>query len=302
MRNFIKNTALTLGFDACGITPATELKADKAYMKAWLDAGMQGDMQYLERNFDKRFNPSLLVPGCKSVIVTLTNYYPERNQPADAPKIARYAWPAVDYHFVIKEKLSLLAKAISKEFGDDCFNHEVQHTFVDSAPIAEKSFAQQAGLGWIGKNKLLISPQFGSFCFIGVLLINKEMLYDAPMSDKCGTCMRCIDACPTKALNNGVLDARRCISYLTLETKKDVPEDLKSRMNAYVKGCDICAEVCPWNIKCSKPHSQPELKASKEITGWNKEDWLNLSKAEFNSIFRKSAVRRGGFERLKELL
>ncbi len=302
MQNFIKNTALAFGFDACGIASATELSADKAYMKSWLEAGMQGDMQYLERNFDKRFNPALLVPGCKSVIVTLTNYYPEGNQPAGAPIIARYAWPEVDYHITIKQKLNQLEQTIRKEFGDDYFNDEVQHLFVDSAPFAEKSFAQQAGLGWIGKNKLLISPRFGSFCFIGILLINREMNYDKPMENKCGTCTRCINACPSKALNNGVLEARRCISYLTLETKKDVPLDLKSQLNGYIKGCDICADVCPWNIKRSKPHAHPELKSVKEIFELTKEDWSKLSREKFNSIFSKSAIKRGGFERLKELL
>ncbi len=300
MHNFIKNTALALGFDACGIAPATELSDHKACMKTWLDAGMHGDMQYLERNFDKRFNPALLVPGCKSVIVTLTNYFSAEKQPANAPKIAQYAWPDVDYHFTIKEKLNHLEQTIRKEFGDDCFNDDVQHLFVDSAPFAEKSFAQQAGLGWIGKNKLLISPRFGSFCFIGVLLINREIDYDIPMENKCGTCKRCIDACPTKALNNGVLDARRCISYLTLETKKDVPGNLKSRMNGYIKGCDICADVCPWNIKYAKAHTHSWLIAKKEITVWTKEDWSKLSEAEFKRIFSKSAVKRGGFERLKE--
>ncbi len=302
MHDFIINTAQKLGFDACGIAPATEITADKVYMKAWLGMGMQGDMQYLERNFEKRFNPALLVPGCRSVIVTLTNYFTSENQPADAPKIARYAWLESDYHIVIKERLNQLKKSIIKEFGDECFNKDVQHLFVDSAPFAEKSFAQQAGLGWIGKNKLLISPQLGSFCYIGVLLINKEMKYDKPMSDKCGTCTRCIKACPTKALNNGMLDARNCISYLTLETKREIPESLKIQLNGYIKGCDICADICPWNIKHSKPHSNPCLKSTKEITLWTKEKWNNLTKVEFNSVFSKSAVKRCGFERLKELM
>ncbi len=302
MHTFIKNTAQNLGFDACGISPADELTGDKVYMKNWLKVGLNGDMQYLERNFDKRFDPRLLVPGCKSVIVTLTNYYTSENQPENAPKVAKYGWPEVDYHFVIKAKLSQLEQAIRNEFGNDCFNDDCQHLFVDSAPFAEKSFAQRAGLGWVGKNKLLISPVLGSFCFIGILLINNEMVYDEPIRDKCGNCTRCIDACPTKALQNGVLDARRCISYLTLETKREIQEDLKPYISGYVKGCDICANVCPWNKKLSKQHDQIELKPVKEILEFTKEDWLQLSQTEFNRIFGKSAIKRGGFERLKEMI
>jgi epoxyqueuosine reductase len=302
MHNFIKHTALTLGFDACGIAAARELTADKAYMKTWLENGMYGDMLYLVRNFEKRFNPALMVPGCKSVIVTLTNYFTVEKQPPGAPKIARYAWPEVDYHITIKQKLHRLEKAIREEYGDDCFNDEVQHLFVDSAPFAEKSFAQQAGLGWIGKNKLLISPVLGSFCYIGVLLINKEMTYDKPMENRCGSCTRCIQTCPTKALNYGVLDARSCISYFTLETKSKISETSKLNLSGYVKGCDICAEICPWNIKHSKQHVHKELNPTPEIFEWTKQDWKLLTKERFNKVFSKSAVRRGGFERLKELM
>lgn len=302
MYNFIKHTALTLGFDACGIVAAKELTSDKAYMRTWLENEMHGDMLYLERNFEKRFDPALLVPGCKSVIVTLTNYFTDKSQPADAPKIARYAWSEIDYHNVIKQKLLQLEQTIQNEYGDDCFNHEVQHLFVDSAPFAEKSFAQQAGLGWIGKNKLLISPVFGSFCYIGVLLINKEMNYDKPMENRCGSCTRCIEACPTKALNYEVLDARKCISYFTLETKRAIPESLKPKFSGCVKGCDICADVCPWNIKHSKQHIHKELNPTPEIFEWTKQDWKLLTKEKFNKVFCKSAVRRGGFERLNELM
>jgi epoxyqueuosine reductase len=300
MTNFIKQKALEIGFDACGIAKAEALNQDAAFMKAWLEAGMHGDMQYLERNFEKRTNPAVLVPETKSVVVVLLNYYPEKSQPADAPRIARYAHSAVDYHTVIKSMLAKLEAHIIKEYGADIVNSTFQHSFVDSAPILERRWAQRAGLGWIGKHTQLIAPNIGSYCFIGILLLNKELEFDKPLSDKCGTCTRCIDACPTNALNGRSLDARKCISYQTIENKSSVADEIRPKLSGCALGCDICAEVCPWNKKWAKPHRNEQLKPVDEIYTYQKENWQNLSKEKFGVIFKNSAIKRAGYEKLKE--
>lgn len=300
MQHFIKQKAMEIGFDACGIARAEALTDDALFMKNWLDNNMHGDMHYLARNFEKRTNPQELVPGTKSVVVLLLNYNPEQHQPADAPRIARYAHSASDYHTVIKNKLAELEAVLVAEYGSEIINAQLQHSFVDSAPILERRWAQRAGLGWIGKHTQLIAPNIGSYCFIGILLLNTEMEYDQPIKDRCGSCTRCIDACPTQALNGQSLDARKCISYQTIESKNPVSEIIKHKLSGCVIGCDICAEVCPWNNKWAKPHHHPELKPVDQIYSYQLDNWQELQRDEFNRIFKSSAIKRAGFDKLKE--
>lgn len=302
MTNFIKQKALEIGFDACGIARAEYLEEDAMFMKKWLAESNHADMHYLERNFEKRTNPQVLVPGTKSVVVVLLNYYPNKNQPTDAPRIARYAHSATDYHSVLKKMLSDLETSIIESFGNKIVNSEFQHSFVDSAPILERRWAQRAGLGWIGKHTQLIAPNIGSYCFIGILLLNKELDYDTPLPDRCGTCTRCIDACPTNALNGKSLDARKCISYQTIENKNSVAAEIQPKLNGCVLGCDICAEVCPWNKKWAKPNNKASLEAVDEIYSFRKVDWQALSKDKFDTIFKNSAIKRAGYEKLRENL
>ena len=301
MTEFIKNTALKIGFDACGIAKADFLNEDAGFMKTWLGNGFHGEMGYLERNFDKRTDPTLLVEGCKSIIVTLMNYFPEEFQAVDAPKISKYAYSRIDYHTVMREKLEMLENRIKDEFGESCFNADQQHRFVDSAPVLERQWAVRAGLGWIGKNKMLINPVLGSFCFIGVILINKELEYDKPIKDHCGTCRKCLDACPTGALTeNAGLDARKCISYQTIEKKTEIAKEIQSKLSGYAYGCDICNDVCPWNRTRAKANSHKEFEPLNEIIGWNIDEWDNLTQKEFKLIFKNSAIQRAGYMKLKQ--
>lgn len=298
--HMIKEMALTIGFDACGIAKAEELKEDAAFLSLWLKKEMHGEMGYLARNFEKRIDPRVLVPGCKSVVVVLLNYYPVELQKSDVPKIAKYAYSATDYHYVLKAKLTELEEQICAHYGHDsvCIGH--QHSFVDSAPVLERRWAEKAGLGWIGKHKQLIHPNIGSYCFIGILMLNIETDYDTPIRARCGTCTRCLDACPTKALSNGVLDARRCISYLTIENKNEVPEEFHKHLSNYAIGCDICADVCPWNHKWAKPHNHKELLPVEQLFTWDTKNWQEIDKTTFNQTFRSSAIKRAGFEKLKQ--
>lgn len=300
MHNFIKQTALSIGFDACGIAKAEALTEDAAFMESWLVEGQHGDMSWLARNFEKRTNPQLLVPGCKSVVVVLLNYFPEEKQNPDAPKIAKYAHSETDYHLVIKAKLNELEQKITEVYGKDIVVPEFQHLFVDSAPVLERRWAQRAGLGWIGKHTQLIHPGLGSYCFIGILMLNVETEYDQPIRPRCGNCTRCMDACPTKAINNGSLDARRCISFLTIESKSDIPEEFQSKLSGCALGCDICADVCPWNAKWAVPNNHTELKPAAGMLHWDKSEWQNLSQEQFNVTFRHSAIKRAGFVKLKK--
>jgi len=300
MHTFIKQKALETGFDACGIAKAEALESDALFLKQWLQKGMHGEMKYLERNFEKRTNPQVLVPETKSVVVVLLNYYTEKNQPAGSPQIARYAHSETDYHTVMKSMLAKLETAIVTKYGAEVINHNFQHSFVDSAPILERRWAQRAGLGWIGKHTQLIAPAIGSYCFIGVLLLNKELEYDTPMPDRCGKCTRCIDACPTNALNGRSLDARKCISYQTIENKKPVADEIRSKLSGCVLGCDICADVCPWNNKWAKPHHNSLLKPVEVIYSYKKEDWAAWTKEDFGIQFKNSAIKRAGYEKLKE--
>ncbi|MCE5331771.1 MAG: tRNA epoxyqueuosine(34) reductase QueG [Bacteroidales bacterium] len=300
MHQFIKQTALSVGFDACGIAKATALTEDAEFMQQWLHEGKQGEMHYLERNFEKRTDPRLLVQGCKSVVVVLMNYFPQKTQPETAPKIARYAYSEIDYHTVLRTKLKKLEDIIIEKSGSESVNSLYQHSFVDSAPVLERRWAERAGLGWIGKHTQLITPGWGSYCFIGILMLNFETGYDVPEANRCGSCARCIEACPTNALNGKSIDARRCISYQTIELKKTVEIEIQPLLSGCALGCDICADVCPWNKKWAKPHIHSELKPVEEILSWEHPDWQQLTAEKFNTTFRSSAIKRAGFEKLKE--
>lgn len=301
LTDFIKQQALELGFDACGVAKAEFLEEDFAFFSSWLIEDFHADMNYLERNTEKRFDPRAMVENCKSVIVVLLNYYPAEIQENNQYKIAKYAYSKVDYHTVIKTKLLELENRISSTFGEECFSEKQQHLFVDSAPVFERRWAQKAGLGWIGRNKMLIHPEFGSHAFLAELFINQELEYDTPIKNRCGKCRKCLDACPTKALTETQgLDARLCISYQTIENKKDISSKVKSKLEGNVFGCDICNDVCPWNKSRNKSHKINELEPIKEIREWKKQDWKNMTEETFYTVFKYSAMKRAGFQKLKK--
>jgi epoxyqueuosine reductase len=297
----IKNAALSIGFDACGIAKADELSDDAEFLQSWLQKGNHAEMSYLARNFEKRTDPRKLVPECKSVVVVLLNYYPKQIQNTIAPQIAKFSYSKIDYHLVMKLKLRELERQIC-----DCYGHESvsdnQHVFVDSAPVLERRWAERAGLGWLGKHTQLIHPGLGSYTFIGILMLNIDAEYDVPIRNKCGNCTRCVDACPTQAISNGSLDARKCISYQTIENKNEIPSELHTKLSNCIIGCDICSDVCPWNKKWSKPHSHEELAPISEVLGWDIAKWQNLSKVDFDSAFGNSAIKRAGFQKVKQII
>lgn len=295
----IKTKAKKLGLDACAILPAAALTGDEQNFKSWLQNDFHGEMDYMARNIDKRLDPRLLVENAKTIIVVLQNYYPKQVQTDQtAPVISKYAY-GTDYHFVLKDKLKSLLSFIQNEI-QPCSGRP----FVDSAPVLERAWAKQAGLGWIGKNSNLISVEHGSFFFIGELILDIELPYDKPklISDHCGKCTRCIDACPTKAIvADKVVDARRCISYQTIELKGNLDENLKSRFENRVFGCDICQDVCPWNLKSEK-NSEPEFVPNPRLLQLTKSEWHEMEKPLFDELFKKSAVKRTGFSGLKRNL
>ena len=268
-RKIIKEKAKSLGFLECAILPAGFLSEEKDHFQKWLDAGMHGEMGYMERNMDKRLDPRLLVENAQSILIVLLNYFPEKTQQdEDAPVLSKYAY-GTDYHFVMKAKLKELLAFISDEIAP-CNGRP----FVDSAPVLERAWARRAGLGWVGKNSNLISVHHGSFFFIGELIIDIELPYDEPkvVSDHCGNCTRCIDACPTNAITgNRTIDARKCISYQTIELRGDLDENLKGQFENRVFGCDICQDVCPWNLK-AEPHREPGLKGHEKILELSREE------------------------------
>ena len=303
---FIKQAASQVGFDACGIAKADELHEDAIYLKQWLKEEKHGDMYFLTQNFEKRTDPRKLVPGSKSVVAVLLNYFPEKVQNTTAPQIAKYAYSAVDYHYVLKQKLKLLEQKITEKYGSEIVASNYQHSFVDSAPVLERRWAQLAGLGWIGKNRQLIHPGLGSFVFIGILMLNAETEYDEPIPNRCGKCTRCLDACPTEALENNGMNATKCISYLTIESKHGIDAQFHSKLSNYALGCDICADVCPWNKKWATANQHtglsPEYQNSENnsVLDWDTESWQNLSKETFNIVFKNSAVKRAGYNKLME--
>lgn len=286
--HMIREEAKRLGFDQCGIARAVELTEDARRLEQWLKQGFQGNMGYMERNFDLRIDPRKLVPGARSVITLLLNYYPGTRQEPDAVKIAKYAW-GTDYHYVIREKLNALLDFIRHHIG------EVQgRGFVDSAPVLERSWAQRSGLGWVGKNANLISKSSGSFFFLATLISDLELEPDAPFrTDHCGTCTRCIDACPTEAIAGPqLIDGSKCISYLTIELKEAlIPEDLQPKMEGWAFGCDICQDVCPWN-RFSRPTEEPHFQPLPQVLNLSLNEWEALSESSFKQYFKHSPLSR----------
>ena len=295
----IRTLAASLGFDAVGFASATRLDGEASHLRAWLDAGHHAGMAWMEGHFDKRVDPTLLVEGAKSVVVVLLSYKPAEVQPADAPQFAKYAY-GDDYHEVIKAKLWELLAQI-KEIEPEADGRP----FVDSAPVLERAWAERAGLGWIGKSALLLNRELGSLTFIGTLMLNLELDYGTPVRPSCGTCTRCIDACPTGAIvAPKVVDARRCISYQTIENRGEIPADIQRLLGNRVFGCDACLDACPWNAKVI-PNNHPELAPRKAILTYTAAQWQAVDEAQFAAIFRRSAVKRAklsGFRRNLEVV
>ncbi|WP_034888506.1 tRNA epoxyqueuosine(34) reductase QueG [Gillisia sp. Hel_I_29] len=289
----IKTEAKRLGFMSCGISKAEFLEEEAPRLETWLQKNMHGEMSYMENHFDKRLDPTKLVEGSKSVISLLLNYYPSEFQREDTYKISKYAF-GTDYHFVIKDKLKNLLKYIQDEIG------EVDgRAFVDSAPVLDKAWAARSGLGWIGKNANLLTKQVGSYYFIAELIVDLELEYDTPVTDHCGSCTACIDACPTQAIVEPYkVDGSKCISYFTIELKNELPNSYKDQFNDWMFGCDVCQDVCPWN-KFSQPHNEPLFNPNLRLLDNSKKDWEELTKETFNEIFKKSAVKRTKFEGLR---
>jgi len=284
--NLIKSEAKRLGFLSCGISKAEFLEEEAPRLEAWLNKNRHGEMTYMENHFDKRLDPTLLVPDSKSVVSLLLNYYPEKQQREDSYKISKYAY-GTDYHFVIKDKLKSLFNFIQEEIGE--VNGRV---FVDSAPVLDKAWAAKSGLGWIGKHSNLITKETGSFYFIAELIIDLELDYDFPTTDHCGTCTACIDACPTQAIVDPfVVDGSKCISYFTIELKNEIPSNVRGQFDDWMFGCDICQDVCPWN-RFSKSHNEPLFNTNPILLSHSKKDWEELTQEVFQNIFKKSPIKR----------
>lgn len=293
----IKDHAKRLGFLSCGISRAEFLEDEAPRLEQWLRQGHNGSMSYMERNFDKRLDPTKLVPGAKSVVSLLYNYFPKESQSdTSAPKISKYAY-GKDYHVVIKDKLYELMHLLKEEIG------EIKgRVFVDSAPVLDKVWAAKAGLGWIGKHTNLISKQVGSFYFIAELIIDLPLAQDAPVTDHCGSCTACIDACPTQAIVAPYqVDGSKCISYFTIELKEAIPQEVKGQFDNWAFGCDVCQDVCPWN-RFSTPHQEPQFEPSPGLLQMSKGDWQEITESVFDRLFAESAVQRTQFSGLKRNL
>ena len=291
----IKAEALRLGFIACGISKADFLADEAPRLEEWLNKNHHGEMAYMANHFDKRLDPRLLVEGAKSVVSLTLNYFTEQHQTdLNAPKISKYAYGA-DYHTVIKEKLKELMAFINDNIGD-----VGGRCFVDSAPVMDKAWAQKAGLGWRGKNSNLISKNAGSFFFIAELIIDLDLAYDAPFAaDHCGSCTRCIDACPTDAIVAPyTVDGSKCISYLTIELKNEIPTEFKGKMDNWMFGCDVCQDVCPWN-RFSTHHHEPAFEPTMQLLNLKKEELIEMTDEVFKQVFKNSAVKRTKFNGLK---
>jgi epoxyqueuosine reductase len=296
--HFIKSTAIKLGFDYCGIAKAVKLGEDARRLESWLNKGFQGKMQYMENHFELRIDPAKLVPGAKSIITLLLNYFPSEVQRGDAPQVSKYAY-GKDYHEVIREKMKVFLQMIKDNIGD-----VHGRGFTDSAPVLERSWAQKSGLGWIAKNGNLINKQNGSFFFIATLIIDMELVYDDPfVKDYCGTCTRCIDACPTDAiLDDKVIDGSKCISYFTIELKELlIPDNVKGQFANKMFGCDICQDVCPWN-KFAKPTKEAAFTPLPQILNFTTGDWEELTEESFKVIFKDSPIKRSKYAGIKRNL
>ncbi len=290
---FIKDEAKRLGFLSCGISKAGFLEEEAPRLEQWLKEGMHGEMGYMENHFDKRLDPTKLVEGSKSVISLLLNYYPSEVQKEDTYKISKYAY-GTDYHFVIKDKLKELLHSIQSEIGG------VQgRAFVDSAPVLDKAWAVKSGLGWMGKHTNVLSKQVGSFYFIAELIVDLELEYDTPVTDHCGSCTACIDACPTQAIVAPyVVDGSKCISYFTIELKDEIPRDFSGMFDDWMFGCDVCQDVCPWN-RFSKSHKEPLFDPNPKLLSMSRNEWEEITEEVFREIFRKSAVKRTKYSGLQ---
>ena len=288
----IKNKAKALGFEYCGVSKAEFLEEEAPRLENWLNKQMHGEMAYMANHFDKRLNPQLLVDGARSVVSLSLNYFPEKEIIADF-KISKYAY-GIDYHLVIKEKLKALLSHIIEEIG------EVHgRVFVDSAPVMDKAWAKKSGLGWMGKNTNLINKKSGSFFFLAELILDLELEYDGAIKDYCGTCTRCIDACPTDAITEPyVVDGSKCISYFTIELKEQIPLEVKGKFENWVFGCDICQDVCPWN-KFSKPHQTDAFNPKPDLIGMSTKDWVEITEEVFKTVFKDSAIKRTKLEGIK---
>ena len=287
--------AAQMGFDACGIARATVLEEESAHVEQWLEGEREGEMGYLTRNKEKRYDPRLLVEGTKSVVTVLYNYFPKQVLPGERYKIAKYAYGS-DYHEVLKRKLRQLVEHIETQTG----RLEGVRVFVDSAPVLDRAWAVRCGLGFIGKNTTLIHPKKGSFFFIGHLFLPLELEETGrPLPNHCGRCTKCLDACPTGALEAPFrIDARKCISYLTIEYKGSLDGYDPKAFRGWMYGCDICQDVCPYN-KFSLPNSEPEFQPSEQLLAMREEDWKTIDKDRFDALFKRSAMQRAGFEGLK---
>ncbi|WP_410548932.1 tRNA epoxyqueuosine(34) reductase QueG [Allomuricauda sp. F6463D] len=290
----IKAEAKRLGFLSCGISKAEFLEEEAPRLEKWLNQNMHGEMQYMENHFDKRLDPTKLVEGSRSVISLLLNYFPSEEQNSDSYKISKYAY-GMDYHFVIKDKLKDLLHFIQEEIG------EVHgRAFVDSAPVLDKAWAAKSGLGWIGKHSNLLTQQVGSFYFVAELIVDLALEYDTPVTNHCGTCTACIDACPTEAIVEPYkVDGSKCISYLTIELKNEIPNEFQGKLDEWMFGCDVCQDVCPWN-RFSKSHSEPLFNPNPELLSFTKKDWEEITEDVFKKVFKKSAVKRTKFSGLKQ--
>ncbi|HUR31337.1 MAG TPA: tRNA epoxyqueuosine(34) reductase QueG [Saprospiraceae bacterium] len=314
---FLREIALRHGFMGVGISRAEYMDEEAVRLDAWLNKGFNGEMSYMANHFDKRVDPTKLMPGAKSVVSLLYNYFPAEKHsqllstqssdfhdksssinevPSESPsfKISRYAY-GEDYHKVVRRKLKAIVQDLKIQMGD--FHGRV---FVDSAPVMERDWAKRSGLGWIGKNTLLINPKKGSYFFLAEIILDVEFDYDHPMRDHCGTCTRCIDACPTEAISpeGYILDGSKCISYLTIELKSNIPETFKGKMQDWIFGCDICQEVCPWN-RFASPHQETAFESTGKMKEINKNDWIEMTEEVFETIFEKSPLKRSGFSGLK---
>ncbi len=291
----IKDQAKTLGFILCGVSRAGFMEDEARKLEAWLTSDYQGKMAYMENHFDLRVDPTKLHPGCKSVISLAYNYYTEKKQEdSSAPKISRYAYGR-DYHKVIRKKLKSLFSFIQTKVGN-----VDGRVFVDSAPILERDWARRSGLGWVGKHSLLLNPKKGSYFFLAEILLDIELTYDDPIRDHCGTCTKCIDACPTDAIlpSGYIVDASRCISYLTIELKEQIPDEFKGKMENYMFGCDICQAVCPWN-RFSVPHMEEQFEPKPQLLTMKKYEWQDITQELFDNLFEGSAVKRAKFKGLQ---
>ena len=290
---FIKEEAKRLGFLSCGISKAGFLEQEAPRLESCLKNNRNGQMAYMENHFDKRLDPTLLVDDGKSVVSLLLNYYPESFQNDETFKISKYAY-GQDYHFIIKDKLKEFLHSIQENIGDVS-----GRAFVDSAPVLDKAWAAKSGLGWIGKNSNLITQKVGSFYFIAELIIDLELEYDHAVTDHCGTCTACLDACPTQAIVAPyIVDGSKCISYYTIELKENLPYEMKGKFDEWMFGCDTCQDVCPWN-RFSKPHSEPLFNPNPELLSFTKKDWLEITEETFKLVFKNSPVKRTKFDGLK---